>query len=79
MSTTHQVPQFPAAPHYGTITPQPYGQQTPNIIVNNSASASINSLGLRRRRSMLVHTVLFLTTGGIGNVLYMMFFRGRIR
>lgn len=66
----------PQTQQYATA-PQGYGQ--PNIIINNSASANIGGLGLRRRRSDMVHLVLLLTTGGIGNIVYMVMCRGRIR
>lgn len=59
----------------GQYQGSPYQQpmQPPTIIVNNTASASAaagarSGYGFRRRQSLMVHTVLFFTTAGLGNI-----------
>ncbi|RZU21781.1 hypothetical protein [Streptomyces sp. BK239] len=59
--------------------PQPVPPQQPQapqpIIINNNVAASASAAAFaggygRRRQSAKVHVVLFLFTGGIGNIAY---------
>jgi hypothetical protein len=64
-------------------TPQPAPSQQPQapqpIIINNNVAASATAAVFaggyvqRRRQSAMVHLVLFIFTGGIGNIAYALY------
>lgn len=73
-----QQPQGAYAPaqQWAGQPQQPYFQAPPpQIIINNVANANATAAarggyGFRKRQSFWIHVLLFLTTVGIGNILY---------
>ncbi|WP_106319367.1 hypothetical protein [Actinoplanes italicus] len=59
---------YPGQTHPGQYAPQP----APQILIQNSTSAAAFAGGyaVRKRQSFGLHVVLFLLTGGLGNIVY---------